>query len=82
VEGRNSLDQIDRSILRILSYYEKLTALQLWYELGEDDTVKKRLTEEEILGRLESLTAGGFLERLTDPNTVSNRPALLIFRIK
>jgi len=62
MKRRNSLDEIDRSILRILSGYEQLTALQLWYELGEDDVLNERLTEEEVLNRLESLAKKGFVE--------------------
>ena len=76
------LDATDRNILRIFSLYKTLTALCLWYELGEDSAAMRRLSNEELLNRLGSLEAEGFLERLTDPATVRNDPALMIFRIK
>jgi len=81
METPKSLDAIDQSILRILSVYEQLTPLQLWYEFGEDDTVKERVTEGEILSRLESLTARGFVERLTSEG-VDGNSAAAIYRIK
>jgi DNA-binding Lrp family transcriptional regulator len=76
------LDKTDRNILRIFSLHKTLTALCLWYELGEDPAVVRRLSNEELLNRLESLEARGLLDRLTDPVTVRNDPALMIFRIK
>jgi len=63
---RRRVDRMDQNILRILSTYRKLTALELWYEFGEDDWVKQKTTEGEILSRLESLTAKGFVERVTE----------------
>jgi len=56
------MNSIDEKILKVLSLYDHLTPLQLWYELGEDDLVKERLTEAEILDKLESLRARGFVE--------------------
>jgi len=67
MEPQKSMDAIDRSILRILSGYEQLTALELWFELGENHTVKERMTEGEVLSRLESLREKGFVERVTRP---------------
>jgi len=55
VGGTRVLDSIERDILRVLSLYEHLTPLQLWYELGEDDTTVETMTEQEILRTLESL---------------------------
>ena len=81
METPKSLDAIDQTILRILSAYEQLTAVELWYEFGEDDTVKERVTEGEILSRLESLTARGFVERLTSEG-VDGNSAAAIYRIK
>jgi len=49
------LDNVDQSILRILSLYQGIDVLQLWYEMGENDTVKESLTEKEVLTRLRSL---------------------------
>jgi DNA-binding Lrp family transcriptional regulator len=62
MEGHNSLDPIDRNILRILSLYEALDLLQLWYELGESDGAADRMTREEVLERLESLSSRGFVK--------------------
>jgi hypothetical protein len=42
-----------------------LTALELWYELGEDDAVKERPKEEEIVRRLEALRVREFVEVVT-----------------
>ena len=66
MERKNRLDTIDRSILRILSLYEHLNLLQLWYEFGEDEPLKERVTKEEISDRLEYLRAKGFVERVMD----------------
>jgi len=63
MEEHNVVDEMDRSILRILSAHDCLAPLQLWCELGEHDALKEKMTEEEILRRLESLTARGFVER-------------------
>jgi hypothetical protein len=65
MEGRTSFHSIDQTILRILSLYERLNLLDLWYEIGEDDRQKERVTKEEVLSRLEALTAQGFVERFT-----------------
>ena len=62
MEGRNPLDPIDRTILRVLSLYEDLDLLQLWYELGESDKSMAHITKEEILERLKSLKSQGFVE--------------------
>ena len=81
METPKSLDAIDQTILRILSAYEQLTALDLWFELGENHTVKERVTEGETLSRLESLTARGFAERLTSKG-VDGNSATAIYRVK
>jgi len=62
MEGRNPLDPIDRTILRVLSLYEDLDLLQLWYELGESDKSAEHMTQEEVLRSLESLRSRGFVE--------------------
>lgn len=81
MKRRNSLDEIDRSILRILSGYEQLTALQLWYELGEDDVVKERVTEEEVSSRLDSLMKKGFVETVKEEG-VDGDSGYIGYRIK
>lgn len=62
MEEGETVDVIDENILRILSLYDHLTPLQLWYEFGEDDLGKRRLTEAELLSKLESLRVKGFVE--------------------
>lgn len=81
METPKSLDAIDQTILRILPAYEQLTAVELWYEFGEDDAVKETVTEEEILDRLESLREKGFVERVTEAG-VDGDPAPVIYRVK
>lgn len=66
MEGYNSLDKVNRNILRILSLYDDLNLLQLWYELGEPDGLAGRRSGEEILGRLKSLRSQGFVECLVE----------------
>jgi len=61
MKGPNTLDPIDRNILRVLSLYEELDVLQLWYELGETDRLVERMTREELLERLKFLGAEGFV---------------------
>jgi len=64
MEARGSLDTFDRSILQILSLYEHLSFLELWFEIGEAGTLEP-VTKEEVLSRLDSLMAQGFVERVT-----------------
>ncbi len=66
MEGHNPFDPLDRKILRILSLYKDLDLLQIWYELGESDGPVDRMTQEEVLSRLESLKSRGFVERFTE----------------
>jgi DNA-binding Lrp family transcriptional regulator len=78
---RTTVDQIDKNILRILSTYEQLTALELWYEVGEDDSVKVNVTEQEIKRRLESLKTRGFVERIKKKGA-QDEAAYLGYRVK
>ena len=66
MEGRNPLDPIDRTILRVLSLYEDLDLVQLWYELGESDKSLEHMTKEEILERLKLLESQGFVEPIKE----------------
>ncbi len=66
MEGRNPLDAVDRTILRVLSLYEDLDLLQLWYELGESDKSVEHMTREDILERLKSLKSQGFVEPIKE----------------
>jgi hypothetical protein len=58
-----------------------MALLELWYELGEDDTVRERMTEEELRDRLESLVARGFVETTKRPGArgKSDQP---VYRVK
>jgi len=67
MERNESLDAIDRNILRILSLYEHLGLLELWFEMGEADT-HESISKGEILSRLESLMAQGVVERINLEN--------------
>ncbi len=67
MEGRNPLDPIDRTILRVLSLYEDLDLLQLWYELGESEKSVEPMTREEVLERLKFLKSQGFVEAIKEP---------------
>lgn len=71
MEWIDGLDTTDREILRVLSLYAGLDALQLWYELGESDGRVDRITREEILERLEVLGSKGFVEKVIEPGTGS-----------
>ncbi|NIO03139.1 MAG: hypothetical protein GTN74_00600 [Proteobacteria bacterium] len=81
MNGRIDVDQIDRNILRILSAYERLTPLQVWYELEEDTAGKTKPSVEQILQRLEFLSDRGFVEKLTG-SEVSGNYSLSIYRLK
>ena len=64
MEGNDYLDSVDRHILCILSLYEALELLQLWYEIGESNGLVERMTQEELSRSLESLRARGFVENI------------------
>jgi hypothetical protein len=81
MEGKNRLDTIDRKILPILSLYKHLNLLQLWYEFGEDDALKERLTKEEISDRLEYLRAKGLVEKVVKAE-IDDGSGYLSYRIK
>ncbi len=67
MKDKQKLDAIDQSILDIISLYESLEFLELWYEIGEDDVLKKQLTtREELSRRLEFLVAKGHVEPSMD----------------
>ncbi len=65
MKGNQSLGEVDRNILDIISLYGSLEFLELWYEIGEDDALKEDpMTKEELLMRLEFLVAQGYVERI------------------
>jgi hypothetical protein len=68
MEWFDGLDSRDRDILHVLSLYEGLDWLQLWYELGESSNQVERVTQEEVLDRLDF-----FLTRVCGKNLGSIR---------
>jgi hypothetical protein len=56
-----NLDELDQSILHILSLYEHLNLLRLWYEIGEVGTFGP-VRKQEILDRLSSLVNKGLVK--------------------
>jgi len=63
MEKSNHLEAIDREILDIISHYEILSLLDLWYELGECDDLKEiPVTKEEVVNRLRFLQDQGVVE--------------------
>jgi hypothetical protein len=75
------MDRTDQNILSIPSCYESLTPLQLWFELGEDGLVPEGVTQEEIVGRLESLRGVGVLE-LVEPGQHGTDSSPLGYRVR
>lgn len=78
----DGLDSRDRDILHVLSLYENLDSLQLWYELGESDGRLEHMTREEISDRLESLGSRGLVERITKSSEVDPGHEYLAYRLK
>ena len=59
----NPFEEIDKSILDILSHYGSLSLQDLWYELGENyDLNVQPVTKDEVLSRLEFLTTIEFVK--------------------
>lgn len=62
-----SLEEVDRKILEIISHYENLAFVDLWYEIGEDDALKEQImTTDDALKKLGLLTAQGYVECIRD----------------
>jgi len=56
----NYFEKIDRIILDNISHFGTISLMNLWYELGENDELKAQpVTEDEVLSRLEFLSAKG-----------------------
>jgi len=67
-----NLEEVDRKILDIISHYGNLEFMELWDEIGEDDTLKEHImTEEEALRRFEFLEAQGFVKSVTDDEGIT-----------
>lgn len=64
MEGSNGLDLIDQNILQILSRYESMDLIELWYEIGED-IEGVSISKDEVLDSLEYLTNQGFVKCFT-----------------
>jgi len=67
MEEGDSLDALDQCILKILSLYEHLNLLELWFEIGEA-SIPEPVSKEEVLNRLHSLADKGFVERINFGN--------------
>jgi len=59
------LNPIDRRIFRALSFHGHLSTLQLWYEVTGNENRHGSVTQEEVLRRLEALTAQGLVEPIS-----------------
>jgi len=61
-----SLEEVDRKNLDIISHYGSLVFQDLlWYEIGENDTLKEQMsTREAAQTKLEFLEAQGFVKRI------------------
>ena len=67
MKGNQSLGEVDRNILDIISHYGSLTFLDLWYEIGEDYVLKEQImTKEELSRKLEFFVAQGYVESVKD----------------
>lgn len=66
MEIPSHLDKTDQTILQLLSVYDSLNALELWYELGECDPPVERLSQAEVLSRLQSLRELGLVQAHTE----------------
>ena len=72
MKKKSSLGEIDRNILDIITLYGSLEFLELWYETGEHDALKKQeLTKDELLKRLEFLLSHGYVARIMDSKKIT-----------
>ena len=61
------LKKIDKIILDVISHFETIALMDLWFELGESDDLKEQpVTRDEVLCRLEFLSAKGFVKSEND----------------
>lgn len=63
MEEHENFDMLDQTILHILSLYEDLRLLELWFEIGELGTFGS-VKKQDILNRLYSLLAKGCVDRI------------------
>ena len=71
MKKNSGLEKIDRDILGIISLYGSLEFMELWFEVGEHDALKKQqLTKDELMKRLEFLLSKGYVERLIDSKEI------------
>jgi DNA-binding HxlR family transcriptional regulator len=82
MEWFDGLDSRDRDILHVLSLYEGLDSLQLWYELGGSNGQLEHITRGELSDRLESLRSRGLVERITRSSEVDLGPDYWGYRLK
>lgn len=78
----DGLDSRDRDILHVLSLYESLDSLQLWYELVESNGRLEHMTGGELSDRLESLGSRGLVERIARSSEVDLGPEYWAYRLR
>ena len=67
MKGIQNLEEVDRKILDIISHYGNLEFMELWDEIGEDDTLKEQImTKKDALRRIEFLEERGIVKRVSD----------------
>ena len=60
-------EKIDEIILDVISHFGTISLMDLWYELGENGDLKEQpVTKDEVLSRLEFLSAKGFVKSEDD----------------
>ncbi len=63
MKGAKYLEKIDKIIIDVISHFGTINLMDLWYELGESRDLKEQpVTKDEVLSRLEFLSAKGFVE--------------------
>ena len=67
-----NIDIVDRAILDIISHYDEgISSLDLWYEIGEQDSPRQySITRHEIVNKLESLSRHGYVECTTSSENI------------
>jgi len=64
----NFLQEVDlkRIILQIITDYQALTTIEIWYELGEDDRFDVDITHTELTGVVSELEKQNIIVKGTD----------------
>lgn len=60
-----SLDEVDRQILNIISHYGSLVIQDLWWEISRQNNLNEQIpTKEKAQTKLEFLEVQGFVKRI------------------